>query len=315
MSLTDTAHQLVKMSTGTYTGSLSIAGKTVYIHGYGATLNASSGVLAIRAYDGAHLKLFGLNVVNPATDTTFGVTISCDKSSSGMPAATVELEDATIDSGNIAFYAQPCTASIIRSRIYCRTATAQNMLFLPTSNLTVDRSVMDGGDGIWVEGSNSVARITNSVITNQSGPEGAFVGSSVFGQGAGSMFVSFSTVINSAIKCGTTPPRCAGGTDVGSCVDNTIVFNGAGSPNSDTVQGGCRVDYAVVYPQSTSLGSNNQINTDPMFNDSAAGDYHLKAGSTAVDAGDPNATNTVDYDGISRPQGTRSDIGAFEFKP
>lgn len=46
-----------------------------------------------------------------------------------------------------------------------------------------------------------------------------------------------------------------------------------------------------------------------------AGSVHLNADSPAVNAANPSAVGTPDYDGTMRPQGGRSDIGAFEFKP
>jgi hypothetical protein len=52
-----------------------------------------------------------------------------------------------------------------------------------------------------------------------------------------------------------------------------------------------------------------------MFSDQAAGDFHLVAGSPAVDTADPAATNIIDYDGVARPQGPRRDRGAFELAP
>jgi MYXO-CTERM domain-containing protein len=52
---------------------------------------------------------------------------------------------------------------------------------------------------------------------------------------------------------------------------------------------------------------------DPMFVDGSAGDFHLRAGSPAIDTGaDLSAEVTVDFDGIARPQGAGWDIGAFE---
>ncbi len=52
----------------------------------------------------------------------------------------------------------------------------------------------------------------------------------------------------------------------------------------------------------------------PAFVNAAAGDYHLTAASDAVDAGN-NLPPLVDLDGLPRPKGSATDIGAYEFVP
>jgi hypothetical protein len=61
-----------------------------------------------------------------------------------------------------------------------------------------------------------------------------------------------------------------------------------------------------------SWGSHN-LNANPLFVNPAAGDYHLTAGSPAVDAG-TNVGITTDLDGVARPQGQGYDIGAYEYE-
>jgi hypothetical protein len=53
-----------------------------------------------------------------------------------------------------------------------------------------------------------------------------------------------------------------------------------------------------------------------MFVDSANGDYHLGAGSPAINAGDGSVPNLpmTDLDGNPRVVGSKVDIGAFEFQ-
>ncbi len=51
---------------------------------------------------------------------------------------------------------------------------------------------------------------------------------------------------------------------------------------------------------------------NPGFADPARGDYHLAAGSAAIDAGSPRHAPAFDLDGVARPAGAGFDIGAYE---
>jgi hypothetical protein len=62
-------------------------------------------------------------------------------------------------------------------------------------------------------------------------------------------------------------------------------------------------------------GSGNRTG-DPLFVDPIRGDYHLKPGSPAIDAGLANpAAAPSDLDGHARVQGKAPDLGAFETTP
>jgi predicted outer membrane repeat protein len=67
-----------------------------------------------------------------------------------------------------------------------------------------------------------------------------------------------------------------------------------------------RITSGVVYPQG-----------DPQFADAAQNDYHLGAGSAAIDKAfeEPAHPVTVDFEGDARPIGPQSDIGFDEFVP
>ena len=55
--------------------------------------------------------------------------------------------------------------------------------------------------------------------------------------------------------------------------------------------------------------------TDPSFANADSFDFHLKAGSPAIDAGSANCAPKTDFEGKRRPQGDKVDIGAYEFSP
>ncbi|MCJ7756403.1 MAG: hypothetical protein MUP13_17720, partial [Thermoanaerobaculales bacterium] len=52
---------------------------------------------------------------------------------------------------------------------------------------------------------------------------------------------------------------------------------------------------------------------NPLFADAAGADYHILAGSPAIDSGCSVHAPSDDFDGVTRPQGSGFDIGAFEY--
>jgi len=75
------------------------------------------------------------------------------------------------------------------------------------------------------------------------------------------------------------------------------------------------IDYSNVNQAESSgldvVGA-NMFNTDPLFVNPAAYDLHLKRESPLVDAGLTLGNVVLDRNGVARPQGIDSDIGAFE---
>ncbi len=92
-------------------------------------------------------------------------------------------------------------------------------------------------------------------------------------------------------------------------ITNTLIANYAAG-----ISGTATSDYNLFFnaPTSVVIGSHSITDADPRFVDAAGDDYHLAVGSPAIDNG-VDAGITIDLDGVTRPQGARYDIGAYEF--
>jgi hypothetical protein len=105
-------------------------------------------------------------------------------------------------------------------------------------------------------------------------------------------------------------------------VNNIIAFNqeyGVTVDWGDSRGTGDIVANNVVYGNDENLDRSaggvvwsGNVTRDPLFVDLSSRDFHLRSGSPAIDRALPRYSPATDFDGRRRPQGRRSDIGAFE---
>jgi len=108
--------------------------------------------------------------------------------------------------------------------------------------------------------------------------------------------------------------------------NNIIVSNNGGifvdhegPVQSHNLVWGNAVDYLVLQlgdeEATPSTAAPGDVARDPLFVDGAGGDYHLTAGSPAIDVGLASSSSPTDFDNGPRPQGAGVDLGAFEYRP
>ena len=170
------------------------------------------------------------------------------------------------------------------------------------------------GSGLSVTGASSSPRILNNVIARN--PEG---GIDCFGS-------SKARIINNTISDNTTNGIVISSASPDSIINNIISLNsGYGISEAGTTSDPGKVWYNLFYSNGSGVyrdeGSTdyytassanaavaetkNNLDGDPMFVDNVNGDYHLRSGSPAINAGHPGSP--LD------PDGTRADIGAFYY--
>jgi len=162
-------------------------------------------------------------------------------------------------------------------------------------NIIVENSA-DQGAGISSTGSPNLFLLNNTIVNNDARLS---VGSGVLAQG-------FTTLINniivgminqSAVDCGQFSPN----------PPSVFQFNDVFTPQSNSLYGSC----------ANETGQNGNFSSDPLFMSAANGDFHLKLGSLAIDAGNNSAPNlpTTDFDGNPRIANGTVDLGAYELVP
>jgi parallel beta-helix repeat protein len=107
-------------------------------------------------------------------------------------------------------------------------------------------------------------------------------------------------------------------------INNVSYHNGYGFQNTSPKNENVLIRNNIFYQNTVAIdllsGSESQFlldhnltSEDPRFVNPAGANFHLQAGSPAIDLGSASSAPTTDFDGIIRPQGTGFDIGAFEY--
>ena len=181
------------------------------------------------------------------------------------------------------------------------------------SNAEIARTIFTGnsagaGGGGWIQAGGTNTRIANSLFAgNSTGNGGGDAIAVALADNNGTVSVLHTTIASPTVGTGTAIYVGAGTVEI----TNTIVASHTASIVN--AAGVVTSDYNLFFDAPTTVvtGSHSIEGRDPRFVDPAGGDYHLSAGSAAIDTG-VDAGITGDLDGALRPQGDGYDIGAYE---
>jgi len=192
-------------------------------------------------------------------------------------------------------------------------ATIDANLFLDnraSSNPAGD-SDSGGGEFLWIDGDFS---FTNNVVADNQASNAGGISLDLINNPLliNNTFVN-NTDIGILVGEGNTP-------DV-TLINNIVVSHTVGISVTEGVT--ATVRYTLWDANGTDIAGGGTIShTHPVtgapdFADPAGHDYHLTGSSAAIDAGDPAGVPPAppqDYDGVTRPQNLRVDLGAYEWR-
>ena len=276
MSLIGPSHSILRLDAGTYPTTISFpVGTQVRIIGVDATIDAGTATYAVTLGAGSNVRARGLKVTRG--------DVNC-LATQGQPSS-LTLED--VDTAGISISTAHCNLNLLRSKV-------SGVLAQETGGVTADRSTINNLNLAFSMG--IIVDIRNTIFL-----QAPSLGSSTH---PSSGRISFSTFVmqNFANCTGTLT------------YEDDIFLSTGNAGYAIQVSGPCTAtfDHNLAFPQTTAIGT-NMIMVDPRLASPLNGDYHLSAGSPAIDAADSASVDPIDFDGTSRPQGNGRDLGAFEF--
>jgi len=185
-------------------------------------------------------------------------------------------------------------------------------------NCTISRNLASTGGGLSVHAS---CALVNCVLSSNIGWEGSALYIDRFGSAAlvnCTATMSFTTQAGGGVCGGTLAPSVVNSIFWG---NRGGFLGGAVSPGSARVTYSC-IEGGRVYPGAGNSNRDPRFETPGFWDDrgtadldddlAVEGDYHLRPGSPAIDAGTAAGAPHDDLEGNGRPCGAGIDVGAFE---
>jgi hypothetical protein len=165
------------------------------------------------------------------------------------------------------------------------------------NNIIVNNTSTYGSAGIFLYTYSGNIDMTNNIIANNSVTDSSGTGGGLY---IDAETTSVANVYNNIIWGNTAT---AGDIYIPSWSGGTInIYNN---------------DFSTVIIFGSPPVMSNNIDADPLFVNTAAGDYHLATGSPAIDTGNNSAPSlpATDLEGNARVSGIAVDMGVYEFHP
>jgi Protein of unknown function (DUF1565) len=142
--------------------------------------------------------------------------------------------------------------------------------------------------------------------------------------GAGNWLVANNTFAFANATSGEAGQIMFWGTNSNITVRNNIFYkpNGSAITRYAATISGCAFDHNLIYGVNTVISDltgfilgTNQIGVDPLFVNASTApyDFHAQPGGAGIDAGVNISAVPFDFDGVTRPQGLSTDVGAYEY--
>jgi hypothetical protein len=267
----------------------------------------------------------------------FGGGIAVDER--GTPGGmTVNIYDCIVQDNSIITSVSGGPAGIHIATLSTGAGKAET--FLSNCQILNNSAEGDGG-GVYIDSGTGVTTLTNNVIAGNTASADNGGGINIKNSAGGNITLTNNTITGNETT-GTDPDLQDGGglyvdlNNTTSTLDiyNNIIFNNTAAgdgndfyivnpsvnpdPNDITINNNDFDDTlttgSLIAGITTNVTIQDNLNTDPNFDDPDFDDYHLLTNSLVIDAGDNNAPALPDFDldGVSRPQNSTVDMGAYE---